>query len=181
MAIKLCTIQDVADWWSQEGVDARLDDNRNDLVSVSPGEADILLRIIERGSAVVAMKLSQRYTQDSYAGSGTPPASTPALVSHFAAVVSAYFLGIRRNLPISPHLKEEYERVLKMLDDIVSGVLSIPDLAESFEMTPFLTNYHVDGTYRSAKFRKVDSTSVGKSPTPPIKSHPENYHGGIFE
>ena len=179
MALQLCTSTDVADWWSVEGVDARLEDDLSG--SVESDESLQLTRLIERASAIVAAKLSQRYLQASYAGTN-PPTNTPPLVMHFAAVIAAYYLGCRRNLPHSEALLKEYERVLEMMNEIGSGLLSIPEVAESFDTTPFLTNFHLDGRYRSSKFRKVDATSVGGRPAPPIKSFPESTSGaGFFE
>lgn len=177
MALQLCTRADIEDWWSADGVAERLDDDRS--ASESGSESLIVTSWIERASAIVAMKLGQRYNLADYAGA-SPPTDTPVLVMHFTAVIASYWIGTRRNLPVSEVLKEEYEKTMKTLDEILNGQASLPGVSDSFEGGLFLTNFHVDGRYRSAKFRKVTTTSVGSDPTGSVKSYPEVASGGYF-
>lgn len=175
MALALCSITDVSDWLSQEGLDARLDDDRGQFADEA--EQAIGTRLIEKASVKVAAYLSQRYKLEEYAGTGTPPTNTPPYVRGAVSIVAAYYISIRRNLPCSGALADAYRGVFEELQEIINGHLSLPEVVDSFEGRPFVANFHLDGTYRSAKFRKVDATSIGSQPTAPIKSHPEQNMG----
>lgn len=178
MALQLCVKSDIEDWWSADGLLLRTDDDRS--ATENGSEASIVTSWIERSSAIVAAKLSQRYLQDAFAGVN-PPVDTPVLVMHFTAVIASYWVAGRRNLPIPEQLKEEYDKVLKSLDEIAAGQSSLPGVADSFEGGFFLSNFHLDGRYRSAKFRVITATAVGSDPTgASIKRFPEQFSGQGF-
>lgn len=170
MSTYLCTEQDVVDFWSQAGTDARLDDNRSG--ARDAGETSTLQRIIARVSAVLLAKLTNRYSLEDLTGASAPT-TVPDVVRHFAAVYAAYFTGARRNLPQNGFIKAEYERCLEMVEQIISYRANLPGLADSYEVTPFVTNFMPDLSYRSAKIRRVETTSTGGDPPPDVKSHPE--------
>lgn len=169
MALQLCARADVENWWSADGVTDRVDDNRNDAESGS--ETAIVTAWIERASAIVASKVSVRYNAAEYGGAN-PPTTTPPVIMHFTAVIAAYYVGCRRNLPIPASLKEEYERVLKLLDQMAAGTITIPEVSDSFAGGPFNSNFHVDGSYRSTQLRVVPATS-SDPPGPAVKHYPE--------
>ncbi len=170
----LCTREDVSDWWSEDGLIAREDDDRTGGLDIAGTEAARTDRIIARASAIVGVYLAERYSVDQWAGTN-PPTNTPASVRHYAAIIAAYYMGIRRNLPTSTELAAEYKLALEQLAGIKAGDFSLPEIPESFENYASVSNYTVDGNYRSSKIRVVRSTSTGSRPPAPIKDNAEIY------
>lgn len=168
---ELCTAEDVSDWWSVAGMTSRMDDDLD--LTLDAGESTQLSRIIMRASSVVITKLSQRYSVAQL--TGVP------FISHVVAVLSAYTVSSRRNLPASPFLKEEVERCMEIVNDLAANRANLAGVAEEYDTGPFCTNLHVDNTYRSTRFRRINATSVGEPAAPPIKSYQEQYNFYPFE
>lgn len=171
--IILCTQDDAKDWLSTDGFVSRLDDDLGQDADAS--ESAIGDRWILRASSIVAVHLAPKYNTIDFSGSN-PPTNTPQFVRHCAAVIFTYQLCGRRSLPISKLLREEHERVLKMLGEIRDGFLQLPDVADSFNTLPFVSNVTVYGASPTAKIRVISQISTGG--TPPPNSGLKHYTAG---
>lgn len=167
---RLCTIDDVEAILSAEGVVARGDDSQDGTVSAS--ETKLLNDQISRGSREIAMRLNMLYKVTEFQGSN-PPVDTPATVRDMAAVLSAYWMCLRRNNPPTIWLQTARQEVFDTLELVKHGNLRLPDITTALEHSPFVTNFHLDGRFRSAKARRVDATSTGALPPGQLQSHPE--------
>lgn len=63
-------------------------------------------------------------------------------------------------------MQSEYDRVLDYLKQLRDGKLQLPDVADSYEMLPFLSNLTMIGAAHTAKVRVLPSVSVGQPPAP---------------
>lgn len=163
MSIILCTQEDASDWLSETGLVSRYDDDLGQTAGaaeVSKGD-----RLLARASSVVAVHLSPRYNTIEFAGS-SPPTNTPDFVRHCAAVIFTFFSCGRRNQPVSKMLQAEYERVLEYLTLIRDGKLQLPDVADSYEALPFMSNLTIAGAAHSTKVRVLPHISSGAPPDP---------------
>ncbi len=162
MSLMLCEKSDVEDIWSEEGVEGRFDDGMNGALT---GPDNLRIdRFIVRASNDVAMYLRKRYKLVDFAGSGTPPDNTPDQVKYWTAVVAAYYCGTRRGLSVSKTLEDQYAQVMKWLVAISEGDMDLAEVNDSFDTTPCVSNFFVDGRYKNAKVRKALSTSTGLPP-----------------
>lgn len=161
--IILCTQADASDWFSETGLLSRYDDDLG--ADADAAEVTIGDRLLARACSVVAAHCATRYNTIDFAGTN-PPTNTPAFVRHCAAIIFTYFSAGRRNCPVSKMLREEYDRVLEYLKEIQLGRLQLPDLADSYETLPFMTNITIAGAYHTAKVRVLPSISSGAPPDP---------------
>lgn len=168
--IVLCTQADAADWISETGLRSRMDDDLGQDYDAS--ESAIADRLIARASGVVAVHLATRYTTVDFAGTN-PPTNTPPFVRHCAAIVYTFFSCGRRMCPVSKSLQAEYERVLEYLKEIQLGRLQLPDIADSYETLPFMTNLTIAGASHGVKVRALPAISSGSPP--PGESKRKNY------
>lgn len=173
MGTQLCTSQDVADWWSVDGVLSRLDDDYDNANNAA--ELAMMLRIIEAASTRVLFSLAQRYATTALTGSN-PPTDTPAIVRYFAAIISAYNLSIHRGQSPTMAFEQLYKDVCQQLEEVKKGVSILPGVYNPLSGLPFTNSYQVDGRYYSAKLRRVFVTSTGPIPSRADgKYHPEQY------
>lgn len=148
-------------YWSQYGVDVRLDDGANG--EVSAAEEARLDVIIAQASAFVGSWLSRRYAVEDIGGAN-PPTTTPESVAFMTSVVVCYYLGRRRDNPVSEALAEDYRMVLDWLKSIADGQGGLIDLVESTNGLPFMSNLTINGAYPRSTVRVVTATSVGGAP-----------------
>lgn len=173
----LCSAEDVADWFSALGVKSRFDDAlAGSTVAITVDEAATRDRMIAKASAIVGAKLGVRFKRSSYAGSN-PPTNTPDLVRYIATILSCRYISSRRNLPVSAELTRQCDEVMKWLDEIVAGNMMIPDAPDSFDLTAFVSNFTVDGSYITSKVRRVPRISTGGPPAPESKRVVHNEQG----
>ena len=162
MPLILCIDQDAADWLSVEGVQSRADDDLGaDDDAAETAQKD---QLILRASGIVAAHLAPRYDVITFGGTN-PPTNTPQFVRHLAAIIYTYFLCTRRNMPTSVAVAKEYERALEYLQQLRDGTLMLPEVLDSYEYLPFMTNLTHAGAYAGSKIRALPHISSGAPPS----------------
>lgn len=181
MAVSLCTTQDVSDLWSDDGVLGRLDDDNDNANNAA--ELAILARVILNASAFVLSRVGMRYKTSDITGSNAPT-DTPQIVRFYTSVIASHYLAIRRGNPTTDGFAELYSQVMRDLEQVQNGSMLLPGVVDSLNQLPFVSNFHIDGNYRSAKARKIYSISTGIFSAPAgsaLKIHPENNIVPTFE
>lgn len=169
---RLCTLEDVEVILSAEGLIARADDTQDGTMSAS--EEKLVNDCISRGSREAAMRLTMRYGDVANFQGGNAPADTPASVRDMVAILAAFWVCKRRNNPVPQSLVDDRRQVFEDLQAIAANQMRLPDIDDGDEL-PFVTNFHVDGRYRSAKLRRIDATSTRSLPPQDTRQHPEWY------
>ncbi len=149
-----CTTTQLTQLWSSFGMTVRLDDNEDGLAD--SGVADAM---IEKATTTVNRYLLQRYTVAVCAAS--------AWVKWATAFIAACDLARRRGNPVPEAMEEECQRYLDALQNILDGKENLitddgvapPEL----DNTPTVSNMTIDGRFRRAKVRRVETTSTGGS------------------
>lgn len=153
-------------YWSEYGVDVRLDDDADG--EVSTAEEARLDVIISQESAFVGSWLSRRYAIESIGGVN-PPTTTPESVSYMTSICVVYRLGRRRDNPVSDALEADYKMVREWLEAIANGQGGLVDLVETTNNLPFMSNFRVDGSFPRSVVRVVPATSTGGVPAASIR------------
>lgn len=148
-------------YWSQYGVDVRLDDGADGEVSVA--EESQLDTIISHASAIVGSWLSRRYSSLAIGGAN-PPTTTPASVEFMTNVIACYRLGRRRDNPVSEALAEDYRTVMEWLKALAENAGDLIDVSDGGNDAPFMSNVRIDGSFPRSVVRVVTTTSVGGAP-----------------
>lgn len=169
VATVYCTREDIADIWSDVGLNLRANDGPDE-----PGwmEKDgLMARVIRQATDRVNYYCLQRYTAANLA--------TSDYVTDATAVIAAYKFAIRRGNPAAQSLYDRYQDVLRELAEIKAGTNQIPGLAEKFAAYPTLSNLRWDGRYRENKIRVRQNSSTGEPPTGGPTQNTEQYAGGL--
>jgi phage gp36-like protein len=180
MAVKAyCVKADVDDIWSEEGIESRFDDDAD--ASLSEAELARVDRFIKRASIIVGSRLKSRFADlASFEGSNAPT-NTPESVRYMTAVVAAYLMASRRGLPVQQEVKDQYEEVLQWLTTIQTGGGLPIDLSEDLNRAPFVSNFTIDGSYRTRKVRVTEANSTGGESREGIKRAREQFAGYPWE
>lgn len=132
--------------WSQDGANLLADDDQD-------GNAEPLVwdDIIYEATDTVLM-----YTQKRYAAENL--VSSP-WAHRAASIIGAYFLSQRRGNP--ERFETAYQRIMELLEMVLSGKLRIPRVPLSSQQTPSMSTYVVDDRFSQRNIRTVPGLSVG--------------------
>lgn len=147
MALAYCTLNDIKDVLSTEGVDLRLDD------SPPSTYADV----IDEASQSVAFYTWERYSDSTLAAN--------LWIKHATKVVGALLLCERRGNPVPVGILERFGRYEKQLELIRTAKAKIPNAALRKSAVPVMSNLRaVTRPYPRIVVEGTQSTG-----------HPENY------
>jgi phage gp36-like protein len=145
-----CTKSDIEAVWPAGSLLASVDDDSSGTLSAT--ELSYIDRAIERAANFINARLEQRYRlYDLAANTWCRDAN---------AAIAAYWLSTRKGAAAPAHLQQQYDAYVAALGDIVNGRIKLPEQAESFDVTPGVTNFslRMDRGYGEAE--RVDETSV---------------------
>lgn len=125
MTTAYCSITDVQNRLSAEGVTLRTDDSP----PTSYGE------VITEASTEIDEYCLHRYTAANLAVSDW--------VRFRASVIAAVLLCERRGNPVPRSLEKRYDKLMERLEKVREGTLNIPDLAMRKEEVPVLSNVRI--------------------------------------
>jgi phage gp36-like protein len=145
-----CTKADIEAIWPAASVLASVDDDANGTLSAT--EASYIDRAIERGANFVNARLEMRYRLSDLA--------TNTWCRDANAAIAAYWLSTRKGAAAPAQLQQQYDAYVAALADIVSGRIKLPQQAESFDITPGVSNFVIRMGEGYGRAEKVDETSV---------------------
>ena len=158
-----CTRADLESVWNPAAVLAAADDDSSGTLSTN--EEAHIARAIERGAGTMNAVLEVRYDLADLVGNGWCRDCNAAL--------AAYLLATRGG-DAAPHaIATEFDRYLDDLAHIRDGNMQVPEVLESDQHGPTVSNFRVDLRQRRAKVRRVSETSSGSSPPGELQSFPE--------
>lgn len=158
-----CTQADVEDYLSAEGVDLRLDDDNDSLVSA--GE---LARLTARGLNVATARV-KLYLQPVYDDADL---ATSWVVNEWATVVAARWLCGRRGNPVPGSVAKAYEEIIQEMQAVKARKLQLPDVGTRNPDWPAWSNVNVNWNYRFSKVRVEKNIS---EPTSTQYSQKQDY------
>jgi len=154
MSHTYCTRADIEAIWSAAAVLRAADDDQDG--ALSSGEEDVIASVIERAANRMNASLEVRYALIDLAGNGWCRDANAAM--------AAYLLATRRGNAAPEHIQGIHEAYLADLDQIRTGRLKVPEVAESQETIPTVTNFDTDLRAERSKVRRVGETSTGSHP-----------------
>jgi len=128
-----CTKADLEAIWPPADLLASVDDDTSGTLSAT--EESYIDRAIERAANFMNSRLETRYRLADLAGN--------AWCRDANAALAAYWLSTRRGDPAPAQLQQQYDAYLATLAEIAAGRMKVPQAAESFDMTPTVTNFNV--------------------------------------
>lgn len=156
-----CSETDIAAILSQEGIDLRLDDDMDELVSASE-----LAYLTTQGISWATEQV------ESYVGKiyDVAQLATSWSVNEWTAILAARFLCSRRGNAVPASLEKRKEEVIQDLKEIASGERVIPKLQKRNADWPAWSSVTVDPTYLSRKIRIQRPESERTPPQYPRKN-----------
>jgi phage gp36-like protein len=128
------------------GVNFRGDDLRN-----SRGETDMMNEIIGEATEMINFYCGMNYAEvdlnDSY------------LVRRWATWIACHLLSQRRGNPAM--FVDKYEETLRLLEEVYKFNRIIPRLPTREDLTPAMSNLHIDDRFRTHKIRVHPTISTG--------------------
>lgn len=155
-----CTRADVEASWTPADLLAAIDDDSSG--TISAGEEAIVTRAIERAANRMNAALEMRYSLALLAGN--------TWCRDCNAALAAYLLATRRGDPASDVIQEQYETWQHDLESIAAGSLRVPQVVETLQHSPTVTNFAVAPLERIATVRRLDDVSTGDLPSGAVKS-----------
>jgi len=145
-----CTRSDIEAIWPPANLLASVDDDANGTLSAM--EESYITRAIERAANFINAKLELRYKLGDLVAS--------AWCRDANAAIAAFWLATRRGGAAPAQLQQQFDAYTAALSAMAAGWLKVPQVPESFDATPGVTNFEVrlDEPYR--KGQRVDETSV---------------------
>ena len=128
-----CTKADIEAIWPPADLLASVDDDASGTLSAT--EEGYIDRAIERAANHINARLDTRYRLADLAGNTWCRDANAAL--------AAYWLSTRRGAAAPAHLQQQYDAYLAALGEIAAGRMKVPQAAESFDLTPTMTNFDV--------------------------------------
>ncbi len=147
-----CTSADVQAIISIEAALSFSDDNESGDNSAT--ELTYITFCIERAASVIDAYLVKRYALDDLTSS--------TFLKFCNAIMAAKYLTTRRLEGVATSIMEDYDEFIGLLKDIGQGLKDIPDVIDSFNHLPTVTNYWVQFTKGVTPVRVVDSESTGE-------------------
>lgn len=157
----LCTVEDIADLISLDGViQASTDGDDGD--SVNDPAVD---NAIERGEQILKQYISGRYD--------TASLTTNKWAKWACALIAAVQLFRRRGNPLAPGLQESWDELKEQLELIRDGVGEVPDGQPRIEPGIAMSNLRYDARYPTQKMRAQTAISAGQQDsTKPRRTDP---------
>ncbi len=149
-----CTSEDVESIMSEHGVTAFIDDDLSG--GRSTAETQYIADAISRAAAKMNVYLASRYRLSDLSGN--------VWCRWANAICAALQVSTRRNNPAPQFLVDECQDVIETLKLVKLGQLPLPDQAESFDMTPTVSNFDVQRAAGVTPARVVVPESVGPQP-----------------
>ena len=128
-----CTKSDLEAIWPPADLLASVDDDTSGTLSAT--EESYIDRAIERAANFLNARLETRYRLTDL--------TTNTWCRDANAALAAYWLSTRRGDPAPAQLQQQYDAYLATLAEIAVGRMKVPQAAESFDMTPTVTNFNV--------------------------------------
>lgn len=145
-----CSSDDVDALLSQEGVDLRLDDDESDAISATE-ETRLTTWALNYATSRVNDYALGRYLAANLDNNWT--------VNHWATVIAARYLCVRRGNPLPKSIAELYKEVMADLKALKAGEYQLGDIAERVLNSPSWSNLRHDGRYLRKKTRKESQMS----------------------
>lgn len=128
-----CTKTDIEAIWPPAELLASVDDDATGTLSAT--EEGYITRAIERAANHINARLETRYRLADLAGNAWCRDANVAL--------AAYWLATRRGDPAPDHLEQQYDAYLTTLAEIALRKLKVPEVRESFDTAPTVSNFNV--------------------------------------
>jgi phage gp36-like protein len=128
-----CTKVDIEAIWPPAELLASVDDDTSG--TLSPTEEGYIDRAIERAANFLNARLEMRYRLTDLAAS--------AWCRDANAALAAYWLSTRRGEEPPAHLQQQYDAYLAALAEIAAGRMKVPEVPDSFDLTPTVTSFQV--------------------------------------
>jgi len=148
-----CTTDDVRSLISIEGALAYSDDDESGANSAA--ELAYITAAIEWGASQIDFYLVRRYDLDDVTSSN--------FLKFVNVVFAARNLAVRRFQGIHESIGTLYDEAVEMLRDIKANRSDIPDVIESYNHLPTVTNYWTQFWSSSTPIRVVDGESTGSA------------------
>ena len=161
-----CTVADVKDILSDNGVLVRTDDDESGAVAGSGTESTVQANAVDRAASKMNMYLEQTaYTLVSLANN--------AWCKWCNATIAAVEFCKRRGNPVPQPLLEDFQWYMDMLMQLARGVFhAIPGTNPAVETSPTVSNLTTE-PYKHMPVRRRPFTSTGKPPDGHHLSWPE--------
>jgi phage gp36-like protein len=126
-----CIKADIEAIWPAADLLASVDDDATGTLSAT--EEGYITRAIERAANFLNARLELRYRlSDLAANSWCRDAN---------AAIAAYWLATRRGAAASAQLQQQYDAYVAALAEIALGKAKVPEVRESFDTSPSVTNF----------------------------------------
>ena len=150
MPTTYCTKADIEAIWPPASLLASVDDDTSGTLSAT--EEGYITRAIERAAGHINSRLAVRYEPADLAAS--------AWCRDANAAIAAFFLANRRGTAVPAHLQQQYDAYLATLEEIAAGRLRVPDVGESHDHGPSVTNFIANLAEPFRKAERIDETST---------------------
>lgn len=144
-----CTKADIEEIWPAAELLASVDDDASGTLSAA--EEAHITRAIERAANVINARLEVHYRLAELAGN--------AWCRDANAAIAAYLLTTRQGDPAPAHLTQQYDAYISALTDIAAGRMTVPQITETFDVTPGVTNFEVRLNEPYRKAQRIEETS----------------------
>lgn len=145
-----CTKADIEAIWPPADLLASVDDDASGTLSAT--EEGYITRAIERAAGLINSRLAVRYELADLGASDWCRDAN--------AAIAAFFLANRRGTAVPAHLQQQYDAYLATLEEIAAGRLRVPDVGESHDHRPSVTNFFPSLAEPFRKAQRVDETST---------------------
>jgi phage gp36-like protein len=144
-----CTKADIEEIWPAAELLASVDDDASG--TLSPAEEAHITRAIERAANVINARLEVHYRLTELEGN--------AWCRDANAAIAAYWLATRQGEAAPAHLTQQYDAYISALSEIAAGRMTVPQIVETFDVTPGVTNFEIRLDEPHRKARRVEETS----------------------
>jgi hypothetical protein len=145
-----CTQTDIEAIWPAASLLVSVDDDASG--TLSPTETGYIDRAIERAANFMNARLELRYRLSDLAAS--------TWCRDVNAAIAAYWLATRQGTAAPAQLQQQFDAYGAQLADIAAGKAKVPEVAESYDTMPSVTNFEIDMSELYRKAQPVDETSV---------------------
>lgn len=150
MSTTYCTKADIEAIWPPASLLASVDDDVSGTLSAT--EEGYITRAIERAAGHMNTRLAVRYDLADLAASDWCRDAN--------AAIAAFFLANRRGVAVPAHLQQQYDAYEASLNEIAAGRQRVPDVADSHDHAPSVTNFIADLSEPFRKAQRIDETST---------------------
>lgn len=160
-----CVQSDVEAVLSEFGLSARVDDDRDDTIGTT--EALIVTAMIRQAAGRMNSRLQKRYKLSDLVDNDWCKDTN--------AWIAARNFTLRRGGAPPTGLETMVQELFSELDSIRDNDADVPDISESFEAIPTVSNFTVEPFRRHAKVRVIERISTGEKPAGNRKRFPSGH------